>query len=493
MGIIARQSVKSSLVSFIGVGFGAITTLFLLPKYLTKEEIGLINTIQRVALLIYPFMVFGTIFTIRKYFLPFRTAHKGKDGGLFLSNLVLTLFTTSICVGLYLVFKENIIDYFKKSPLIFDYIYYPLYVALSIVVYQLLVALASAVQRIAVPSLLSNTLNRLLALGAILVYAFLGISLKSFVGIYLLGFYFLPLILLIIYCVYYLNLQLEWVSFSKIAKNLKSTFSYSSFLFMSMASGIIVQSLDSVMISSYQGLGDTAIYNIAFFIATFIEIPQRMLVQISTPLISKDIEANNWPGVKKLYQKSSENQMFIGFFLLSLIWFNLNAIFDIMPNGDVYRQGYYVVFFLGIGKLIDLSFGLNKQIIEVAPYYRFNLIINILLSVLVVIFNLIFIPKYGIVGAAFASFIAVTFVNLLALLLVYIKSDLQPFTMKSVQFTIAAVVLTIINYFLLPVIANPFLSIFINSAIVGIPILALAYKLNILDDYIKILRSKRIN
>jgi O-antigen/teichoic acid export membrane protein len=488
VGIIARQSIKSSLVSFVGVGIGAITVLFLLPKYLSKEEIGLINTIQRIALLIYPFMVFGTIFTIRKYFLPFQTKHKDKDGGLFLSNLVLVLFTTTICTLLYVIFKENIIDYFKKSPLIFDYIYYPLYVALSIVVFQLLVALASAVQRITIPSLLSNTLNRFFALCAILIYAFMGITLKSFLGIYLLGFYFLPLVLLLIYCTYFLNLKLEWVSFGTIIKNIKTTFSYSSFLFMSMASGIIVQSLDSVMISSYKGLGDTAIYNIAFFIATFIEIPQRMLVQISTPLISKDIEKNNWPGVKKLYQKSSENQMFIAFFFLSLIWFNLNSIFDIMPNGDVYRQGYYVVLFLGVSKLIDLSFGLNKQIIEVAPYYKFNLVINVLLSVLVVAFNLIFIPKYGIIGAAFASFIAVTFVNILALLLVYYKSDMQPFTLKSIKFAAAAMILTSINYFFLPAISNPFISIIINSIIVGLPILTLAYILGMLDDYVKLIK-----
>ena len=490
MGIIARQSIKASIVGFIGIGIGAITTLFLLPKYLTKEEIGLINTIQRIALLIYPFMVFGTIFTIRKYYLPFKQKNDGSDGGLFLSNVVIVLTTTLFCSLLYIVFNDDIIEYFKKSPLLFDYIYYPLYVAISIVVFQLLVALASAVQRITIPSLLSNTINRLFAMSVILIYAFVGLGLKDFIGLYLLGFYFLPLLLLLLYTITKLNLNLEWVSFKRIRGNISKVFSYNSFLFLSMASGIIVQSLASVMISSYKGLGDTAIYNIAFYIATFIEIPQRMLVQISSPLISKDIENNRWDSVKKLYQKSSENQMFVGFILLSLIWFNLDSIYAIIPNGEVYKHGYYVVFFLGMAKLIDLSFGLNKQIIEVAPYYRFNLIINLTLSVLVIVFNLIFIPLYGIIGAAFASFVAVTFVNISALLLVYVKSKMHPFTSKSVKFVLAACCLTLLNYFFLPSIGNPYSSILVNSALVGIPILLLAFKLNILDDYLKLMRSK---
>lgn len=489
MGIIARQSIKASLVSFVGVGIGAITTLFLLPKYLSKEEIGLINTIQRMALLIYPFMVFGTIFTIRKYYLPFLNRTKKDDDGLFYSNILLVLFMSLLVAFLYIFNIERINEYFEKSPLLKDFIYLPLIVAFSIVVFQLLVALSSAVQRITISSLLSNTFNRLLAMAAILVFAFTGIQFALFVELYLIGYYFIPLIALLIYCVYFINLKLRIVPFKGVVNNIKETFSYSSFLFLSMTSGLIVQSLDSVMISSYSGLGDTAIYNIAFFIATVIEIPQRMLVQISTPLMSNAIQEGQWKKVHQLYQRSSENQSFIAFFLFGLIWFNLDSLFQIMPSGEIYREGMYVVLFLGFAKIIDLSFGLNKQIIEVAPYYKFNLYINVLLSVLVVVFNLIFIPKYGILGAAFASFLAMTIVNILALALVYWKSGILPFTKRMLQFVLFAVVFGLICQFILPELANPFLSIILNSLLVAFPLLIAAYLLGLLDEYFALLKK----
>ncbi|MEZ4978335.1 MAG: oligosaccharide flippase family protein [Chitinophagales bacterium] len=489
MGIIARQSIKASIVSFVGVGIGAITTLFLLPKYLSKEEIGLINTIQRMALLIYPFMVFGTIFTIRKYYLPFVNRTKKDDGGLFYSNVLLVLVMSLIVALLYVLNIESINQYFEKSPLLKDFIYLPLIVAFSIVVFQLLVALSSAVQRITIPSLLSNTFNRLLAMAAILVFAYTGIKFALFVQLYLIGYYFIPLIALLLYCIYFINLKLSIVSFDGVKSNIKETFSYSSFLFLSMTSGLIVQSLDSVMISSYSGLGDTAIYNIAFFIATVIEIPQRMLVQISTPLISNAIQEGHWKKVHQLYQRSSENQSFIAFFIFGLIWFNLDALFQIMPSGEVYKEGMYVVLFLGFAKIIDLSFGLNKQIIEVAPYYKFNLYINVLLSALVVIFNLIFIPNYGILGAAFASFLAMTVVNLLALALVYWKSSILPFTKRMMWFVAFAVVFGLVCQLLLPNIANPFLSIIIKSTIVGLPLISAAYFLGLLDEYLALIKK----
>ena len=61
MGVIARQSFKASIVGFLGVGVGAINVLFILPKFLTPEEIGVVSTIQRASILLYSLMILGVV------------------------------------------------------------------------------------------------------------------------------------------------------------------------------------------------------------------------------------------------------------------------------------------------------------------------------------------------------------------------------------------------------------------------------------------------
>ena len=41
MGVIARQSIKGTIVTYLGVFVGFLTTFFVLTRFLTAEEIGL--------------------------------------------------------------------------------------------------------------------------------------------------------------------------------------------------------------------------------------------------------------------------------------------------------------------------------------------------------------------------------------------------------------------------------------------------------------------
>ena len=41
MGIVVRQSIKGTIMNYLGVLVGFITTFFIVTKYLTTEEVGL--------------------------------------------------------------------------------------------------------------------------------------------------------------------------------------------------------------------------------------------------------------------------------------------------------------------------------------------------------------------------------------------------------------------------------------------------------------------
>lgn len=72
MGIIIKQGLKASLVSYIGILIGAFNNLFLFPLYLGKEGIGLINVIYASAVLFLPVLQLGLPTSLVKYFPIFR-------------------------------------------------------------------------------------------------------------------------------------------------------------------------------------------------------------------------------------------------------------------------------------------------------------------------------------------------------------------------------------------------------------------------------------
>ena len=51
MGIVARQSIKGTIATYIGVAVGIITTFFIQTKALQPEQIGLIDVMLQCSIL----------------------------------------------------------------------------------------------------------------------------------------------------------------------------------------------------------------------------------------------------------------------------------------------------------------------------------------------------------------------------------------------------------------------------------------------------------
>ena len=141
-----------------------------------------------------------------------------------------------------------------------------------------------------------------------------------------------------LYVLKVLKVRIVIPSIQQLKDVLQDTFRYNVFLYLTITSSIIIISIDTLMISSMKGTYETGVYTIAFFIATIIEIPQRMLVQVASPMLSNKIKDNKLDDLKDIYQKSSMVQLFNGYSIFILIWFNLDALYAILPNGNCIKQ-----------------------------------------------------------------------------------------------------------------------------------------------------------
>ena len=187
------------------------------------------------------------------------------------------------------------------------------------------------------------------------------------------------------------------------------------------------------MISSLAGLESTGIYSIAFFIGVFIELPRRSLASITGPLIAEAWKNDDLPEIQRIYTKSSDNLLLIGLFLFIGVWLNIDSLFSLIPNSEIYSQGKYVVLFIGIAKIINLSLGNNVEIITNSRYYRWNIFLMPGLAALTVGTNLWLIPRYGIDGAAFATLLSYFVYGVFRFLIAWKKLRIQPFSINTLK------------------------------------------------------------
>jgi O-antigen/teichoic acid export membrane protein len=165
--------------------------------------------------------------------------------------------------------------------------------------------------------------------------------------------------------------------------------------------------------------------------------------------------------------------------LFALIITNLNDLFLILP--EEYRGGFNIVFLIGLAKVYDSLLGNNNSILYNSDYYKSLMAMGVLLAVLVVILNLWLIPKYGLNGAALATFIAIAVYNTIKLVYVKAKFGIIPFTSETVKVLGILLILTTPFYFVdLPFL--PIANIILKSAVMCLLFLAILYRFKISQD-----------
>jgi O-antigen/teichoic acid export membrane protein len=245
-------------------------------------------------------------------------------------------------------------------------------------------------------------------------------------------------------------------------KPLAQMVQYGSYSFLGNVSSTIIMSIDSVMIGHYTGLGDVGIYTTAAYIASVILIPGRSLYKIALPQIADFWKTENRIGLAKLYKQVTRVNLVIGCLLFIGIWVNIDNMFALLPAK--YSQGRFVIIFIGLARLFDLATGINGHILLTSSRYRYDLLFNVVLSLITIFTNFYFIPAYGINGAAFAAMLAYVLINFLRLVFVWLWFRMQPFD----QTTLQILALATISYGLglaVPQLPNTFLDIAVRSSL----------------------------
>jgi len=466
MGVIIRQSIVTTIISYIGVVVGYVNLLYLYPLFLSQEQIGLMRTVQDSAILMAQFAQFGLAQSIIKFFPRFM------GNVLHSKNFInIILFLGLLAFGFFLIvffiFENQIQGYFQHNAR--EFIHYTslaLWLTFITVVATLLEVYSRSLLRNILPNLLKEIVVRVL-LGVLVLFYFKGfITFPDVMIGSVLVYVFCLLVLAIALIIQgYIHAKIDFKLIDPAFRNELMSFSILSFA--GTAGLIVIGKIDSLMVAGLLGLAPVAIYTTAYYMATVIEIPKRAMTQIAAPLIARGLEKNDYEDVKNIYQKTSLNQFILGALLLIGIGANLDSIFLLMPKGSQYATGYWVVMIVGAGKLVDMLFGPSSEIIVYSKYYRFNIILIILLAIIIITANNILIPLYGIEGAAWATALILIIFNLVKFIFIWFRMDLQPFSFAFLK-VLMIIVIAWTAQWLLPRIDTIILDMIVRSTLITI-------------------------
>jgi O-antigen/teichoic acid export membrane protein len=463
MGIVFRQSVKTSIVIFAGAFLGALT-IWLSTKYIPKQEFGFIRNLTIQSVLLSNFLLLGTGHVLIVFIHRF-IDENSKRKVLITLCCIVPLISTILFSVFYFLFKSYLISHFQPSdiPLIRKYfVWLPIYTLLFI--YMSILELYLGTQmKVAVAAFMREIILRLFSIFLILLYAFNVIDFSQlFIGTVL--FTLIPTLIFL-----WLSFKTEKfgfsLKFSALGKNeYKEMLHFSWYHFLLIISTTLLGALDILMLPIYDrnGLSSSAVYGVALFLISFIQMPSKGMINSTYAVLAQSITNNDLPKAKNIFERASVNILIATVGISLVICCNLSNAVAIIKND--YTEVIPVFLILIIGRLIDISTGMNDQVLSITNHYKFNFYVSLGISVFLFLLIRLLIPLYGIYGAAWASSVTLIIYNIVKYYFVWKKLDMQPFSKKTVLVIVAAIPALAAGYFF-PYLFEPARHVYVHTFI----------------------------
>ena len=481
MGIIIRQSIKGTVVNYVGAFIGFLTQIFVWTKYFQLEEVGLARFFYEAAFLIAGFALLGVSGSAFRFF-PYFQSEKNKHNGFFFYLVLLPTIGCLIFIPLYIFLKDPISAYFSTNSALFvDYFYWIIFAIIFIVFWIAFETYSNVLMRIVIPKFIREIAVRVLLLAVYLLFAFKFLNIDGLVG-GIIATYGIAMLLSFIYVSRIGPISLKH-NYSYIEKPLKIKIrNYTFFLLLTALCANILPVLGFFMVSGQLGLDYAGIFSVALYMGAAVDIPSRSISSISSPIAAQALKEGDMNAANRLYQKVSLHQLVAGSCIFLLIWINIDNIYAIIPNGNLYAAGKWVVLFIAFSRILNVIFNFGAILLSYSKYYYWSLFFTVFILMAGIITNYLLIPIMGITGAAIGTLLTAFLLSIVQQWIVMAKIKGNPFSAGMLKFIILIAVLFGINYVLPQWTSNPYVDLLYRTMIIGLITVFSIYKLKISDE-----------
>ena len=472
MGIVLKQSLRNIVVTYAGFVFGAMNTLFLYTNILPEAYYGLVTFILASGAILMPLLAFGT----QNAMVRFYSKYKDQERERFLSLMLVTPFLGIIPVVLLVFLGGDAVREFisQVNPMVGEYVWYVVVVGIAMAYFEVFYAWCKVHLKSVFGNFMKEVFGRIGVSLLLISLYYEWISLDTFFYA-LVGLYLLRTLILKIYA-----FRIHWPRFSfKFPSDTRDVLWYSLLLILGGSAALILIEIDKVMLNQFISIENVAYYGVAVYIATVVIVPSRAMHQITYPLTAELLNTNDTGGLETLYKKTSLTLFIAAGLIFLLVILNLEELYLLLP--EPYRGGFAIVFLIGLARVFDSLLGNNNSILYNSRYYKTILIFGMGLAVLTIVLNVILIPRLGMVGAAWASFVSIALFDVAKLMFVKSKFGFMPFT-KATFKVLATLVLLAFLFWMMDFSFHPVFNIILKSMLIVIMYLGILYRFNISDD-----------
>ena len=467
MGIVQRQGIRNTLISYVGLAIGFVNTILIMPRLLSPAQVGLVGSVLvPLATVGAQVAAFGFANAGMRYF-PFFRNQGRNHAGFFPLLLGPPLLGFAVVAGLMTLGKPLLLHWYAQGDAALLSPHYAAAIGLAgcIMLGSLQDAYLRSLFHTSFSSFCQEILLRLLLVGAAVAYSRGLLSFHDFVLAYA-GAYALVALLLAGYLAAIGELHLRPTRAALRIKPLREMLGFGAFVLLSNISGTVLLNIDSLMVGTKLSLAAAGIYLIATNVSTALVLPFRALYKTAFSLIAEYWKEGDLGKMGDFYRRSTRINTLLGCYLALGIGLNLDFIYGLIHR-PAYAAGTTAVLLLLAGRLFDGITGVNGIIVATSPRYRFDLVFNVSLAAAVVLLNWLLIPRLALAGAALAYCIALVSINTVRTWFVWRSYGMQPFDGSTARILAVAAVAGFAT-FVLPDTSNAWLTLLMRGGVLTV-------------------------
>ena len=473
MGIVANQSIRNTIITYVGFVIGAANALFMYTHFLGETYYGVTGFLLSTANILMPLMAFGAHNTVVRFYNRYTTKEEKASFVTFMVMLPLILLVPIVAIC-WLFYEPIGALLTGKNPILYEYLWLIVPVGLFMGYFEIFYAWAKVHMQSVYGNFIKEVFLRIL-ISIFLFAVYLDwMTAEQFVFA-LVGIYLTTALAMVIFA---FRISKPTWNFT-IPADARAVMVYSLFVILAGSVANLLLDLDKTMLGAMIEIENVAYYSVAIFIATVIAVPSRAMHQIAYPVTARLMSEGKHDDLNDFYKKTSITLQVIGGYVLLGILVNLDSVYMMLP--EEYSKGIAVVFLIGISKFIDLMLGNNNAIIFNSKYYRAVLFLGLMLAAMAVGLNWLLIPRYGIEGSAVATLVSILLYSLAKLMFVVKKMHLYPFTAATIR-SLVIIVLVFVGFYFWDFPFGPLANIILKSVLLTAVYGMLIYYLKVSAD-----------
>ncbi|MFT5672229.1 MAG: O-antigen/teichoic acid export membrane protein [Polaribacter sp.] len=417
---VIKNASSSTLVKVVGM-LASIIVSIILGRTLGADGLGIIGLANRIANLLLIVALFGMPKVLIK---EIAIAHNNKNwqhiGNCIRTSYVLNGIISILIVTLFLLLTPFLIqNVFYKPQLTI-----PLSIAIVMIVPMVFSRIHSSgligLRKIWQSNLVEQTLSILVVALLLLVFILLEIkiTLINVALMYAIG----RITVTLTVGIYWQNLfsysNKKMILTSKLLKTAIP-------LFIVSATGVILASSNIIMLGWLSNSTEVGLFTVGARIALLTSFFLQVTNSAVAPKIATLYQKKNIDELEIMIQKVTGVLFFIGLITFITLFFGGEWILGVW--GNEFKEAYWTLIILGVGQLINLSTGAVGIILVMTGHEKVESSLSMIFIPLNLFLNFLFISLWGGLGAAIATAISVSGINIARTILVKQKTGILVF------------------------------------------------------------------